>query len=68
MEHHAITAIFQAKGFSDRWIKWIDQILKAGSLVLLNGVPGKSFECKRGVRKGDPLSPLLLVMAADLLV
>ena len=37
------------------------------SAVVLNGVPGKVFHCRRGVRQGDPLSPLLFVLATDFL-
>jgi hypothetical protein len=34
---------------------------------LLNGIPGKQFECKRGVRQGDPISPLFYLFGSDLL-
>lgn len=68
MEHHVNLSMLQTKGFSDKWVTWIRQILNSEiSSVLLNGVPGKSIKCKRGVRQGDPLYPLLFFLATDLL-
>ena len=68
LEHPVILEVLKHKGFSDKWVNWIHNILSTGtSSVILNGIPGKPFECKRGVRQGDPLSLLLFVLATDLL-
>jgi hypothetical protein len=68
IKHKAMIEIMRAKGFGERWLSWMNDIFSSGtSSVILNGVPRKVVHCRRGVRQGDPLSPLLFVLAADLL-
>jgi hypothetical protein len=67
IEHQTMLEIMRHKGFDENWMRWMTNIFTSGtSSILLNGVPGKTFHCRRGVRQGDPLSPLLFVLAADL--
>jgi retron-type reverse transcriptase len=68
IEHKAMLQIMKHKGFNATLLQWMSLIFNSGtSAILLNGVPGKTFHCRKGVRQGDPLSPLLFVLAAYLL-
>ena len=53
LEHQVIIQVLRHKGFSEKWVSWIQNLLSSGSSsILLNRNPGKSFSCKRGVRQG----------------
>jgi hypothetical protein len=68
IEHQTMLQIMEHKGFSQKWLHWISSVLTSGtSIVLLNAVPSKTFHCRRGVRQGDPLSPIVFVLVADFL-
>ena len=66
IEHQAMLDIMKAKGFGEKWLTGMKLIFSSGTLaVLLNGVPGKTLHCRRGVRQGDPPSPLLFVLTTE---
>ena len=51
IEHNVIIQMMRQLGLDETWCDWIQRILiSATSSILLNGVPGKHFHCKQGVR------------------
>lgn len=60
--------VMHARGFPEKWIRWISAMLcTASSRVVINGDRGEYFMHKRGLRQGDPLSPMLFIIAVDVL-
>ena len=68
LSHHFLFKTLQAFGFGGNFIKWVKILLfDIKSFVRINGFETEELPVERGVRQGCPLSPLLYVLAAEVL-
>ena len=58
--------VLRSRGFDDKWISWITKLTQGGSVcVRLNDENGPYFAVGKGLRQGDPMSPLLFNLVVD---
>ena len=68
VNHTFLFRLLSHFGFGSDFIKWIRTLYAGANMtIIINGYLTEQIELKRGVRQGDPLSPLLYVLCVEVL-
>ena len=63
--HSSILDTLRHRGYPKLFVQYVENLYRAGTTIIESGTSKKTISPTRGVRQGDPLSPLMFNLVID---